>query len=514
MQIKFSPIRYQKASKMQAQTSPIKYKKELCKDTISFTAANNGTNSTCDPVAILKTMNTSPDSAMQHLKSLTTEEFLDCVLNRGQKFEGTTFRLANDKQRKTFIEIAKEKGCLEDIIFFETNKIAFLEKESKYATWPTATKGRFYGTSKYLIPTCFESKEVQGIFDMVDDPLKEKMLKTKEFVIDLRNSWHDGCKNKYFTFPGIAHITEPKNGSSKSFFDNDPNAACDILVKKLRQAQRVSKSEDSNKADKARALIAEINSFAKQKLLEKSSFDEELHSKEAHLHRTLRGYKDEIRCENQSKDTAKSFIGLIQPHDVEEIIKSGDLRNISSSYLCVSLYDRIEDENLRKQLLDKQTAFGIPVRKRIWQEKYKAEMIRLIRPKEKIGTNSLIYDQDFETTMRNLRDLFYGEHIPELKDFLLNMEAQQNAEEIGIVDCYGDIVDEIYEGKKYPLSELFKGKIGDNKTKQQQFEAMLEEIITNERIAAHEASALLDKYQCCISSETLERFSNFVYTQK
>lgn len=514
MQIKFSPIRYQKVSKMQAQTSPIKYKKELCKDTISFTAANNGTNSTCEAAKILKTMKASPDIAMQYLKSLSTEEFLGCVLNIGQEFEGTTFRLANDEQRKTFIEIAKEKGCLEDIIFFKTKKIAFFEYESKYDTWPTAIKSQFYGTSKYLIPTCLESKEVQGIFDMVDDPLKEKMLKTKKFVEDLRCTWHDGCENKYLTFPGIAHITEPKNESSKSLFDNYTGIACDILVEKLQQAQQALKSEDSNKADKARALIAEINSFAKQKLLEKSSFDEQLHSKEAHLHRTLRGYNDEIRVENKSKAIAKFFIGLIQPHDIEEIIKSGDLRNISSSYLCVSLYDRIEDENLRKQFLDKQTAFGVPVRKRIWQEKYKAEMIRLIRPKEKSGTNSLIYDQDFETTMRDLRKLFYGEHIPELKDFLLNMEAQQNAEEIDIWHEF-DTFDSIrYEGEKYPLNELFKGKIGDNKTKQQQFEAMLKEIITNERIVAHEASALLDKYQCCISPEALKEFSDFVYNKK
>ena len=61
---------------------------------------------------------------------------------------------------------------------------------------------------------------------------------------------------------------------------------------------------------------------------------------------------------------------------------------------------------------------------------------------------------------------------------------------------------------------MFKGKIGDNKTKQQQFEAMLKEIITNERIVAHEASALLDKYQCCISPEALKEFSDFVYNKK
>lgn len=515
MQIKFSPIRYQKVSKMQAQTSPIKYKKELCKDTISFTAANNGAYSTCEAAEILVTMKASPNIAMRHLNSLSKEEFLDCVLNRGQEFEGTTLRLANKEQLKTFIEVAKEKGCLEDIIFFETDKIASLDYDNKCCGWPTAQKGKSYGTLKYLIPACLTEQKVQVIFDKADDSLKEQMLKTEEFTQDLRNTWSDGCENKYLTFPGIAHITESKNGSSKSFFDNYPDIAFDVLVKKLQQAQQALKSEDSNEADKARALIGELSSFAKKKLLEKSSFDEQLHSKETHLHRTLRGYEDGIRYENESKGRAKSFIGFIQPHDIKEIIKSGDLRNISSSYLCVSLYDRIEDENLRKQFLDKQTAFGIPVRKRIWQEKYKAEIIRLIKPEEKNGANSLIYSQDFETTMRDLRELFYGEHIPELKDFLLNMDAQQKAEKINIWDDWGDMtIGHRYEGTKYPLNKLFKEKIGDNKTKQQQFEAMLKEIITNERIAAHEASALLEKYQCCISPETLEGFSDFIYTQK
>ena len=110
-----SPINFiQNVQKVaNVQTSPIKYKKELQKDTISFSGNSNKTvlyEASKSAMELHKLTKDFPQVAVGYLANLPKEELLDVLLGRKDECQGTALRIADDKQFLIYIlHIQKKK---------------------------------------------------------------------------------------------------------------------------------------------------------------------------------------------------------------------------------------------------------------------------------------------------------------------------------------------------------------------------------------------------------------------
>jgi len=470
------------------QTNPIKYKKELQKDTISFCGNSNRATlfeASQSAMELHKLTKDFPQVAANYLANLPKEELLDALLGRKDECHGTALRIADDKQFSLYIEAAKNAGCLEDIAFFETDKVLYLYFGRNHEVEGAERKDF---DKQYFLPLCLKDEGIQKIFDIADRPLREKMLQTAEFTSVSPCGYTEG-ENRYYGVPGITCITQAKYKDSQPLVERHPGFVCRVLAKKQAQAQQtLSRSKKSQEIAQAKETLDEISAYIKEVLFENK----------AALNAIF----------EQNKEA--EFAGLIQPSDMKEIVEQGDLKNISSSKLCYLLLAKIEDDEIREQFLSKETKFGVPVSQRVWQEKFKNEVNRLFTPENKKGANSLIYNQNFEKTMQDLNSLFDDEHISELKKVLIEKNAQINTKEHRRYDSWGDPCGWEYTGEQYSLADLFKGKIGNDAKKQKEFESLIGKIICDSKTTILEADALLSKFESCLSSSALEEYRSII----
>lgn len=206
-----SPIYFTKnISKItKTQTNSINYKNELKKDTISFSGSGNHTASTCElPYA--------------YLSYLPNKQFLSILLDEEQEYKGVTLQRLDDETFCLLMKAAKDKGCLEDIVFQKSNK-------TSRVNGGRAPSKRDWSDDVYVLLHCLDDKRNRQVFDIADDSLKEKMLQTCEYSSLL--------EDKYSSFPGISCVTKPKDQYSSSLFLSKPYFSSEILTKKQKKAQ-------------------------------------------------------------------------------------------------------------------------------------------------------------------------------------------------------------------------------------------------------------------------------------
>ena len=197
------------------------------------------------------------------------------------------------------------------------------------------------------------------------------------------------------------------------------------------------------------------------------------------------------------------IINLIQSDDIKEIAESVDLKNVYSYELCYLLSQKIEDETLKEQFLNKRTKFGVPVKERNWKYRYDSEVSKLFDAERKEGASSLICEMSFEEIMKRLKDLFDDKHIPELKNFLFNMRTKEKMREAGSYETgfYSD---------KYHLHKLFSAKIEGDKQKQEEFGSLIKRIISDNRTSIFEGVSLLRDFEECMSASAIEECSKII----
>lgn len=158
-----SPIYFTKnISKItKTQTNSINYKNELKKDTISFSGSEKNTASTCE-------------LSYAYLSYLPKKEFLSILLDEDQEYKGVTLQRLDDETFCHLMKAARDKGCLEDIVFQKSNKIS-----KKHYDGTPYNKG--YEDAEYVLLYCLGDKHkyTRQVFDIADDSLKEKCYKRK-----------------------------------------------------------------------------------------------------------------------------------------------------------------------------------------------------------------------------------------------------------------------------------------------------------------------------------------------
>lgn len=286
-------------------------------------------------------------------------------------------------------------------------------------------------------------------------------------------------KDKYSSFPGISCVTKAKDKYSSSLFLSNPYFGCKILTEKQKKAQEtILNSKNPQEVAQAQKTLDEISTYITSLFYVNDGLMEDLDYEYIY----------------------ERLINLIQPDDIKKIAESVDLKNVYSSKLCYLLSQKIEDETLKEQFLNKRTKFGVPVKERIWENRYNSEVSKLFDVEEIKGASSPIYKMSFREIMKRLKDLFDDKHIPELKNFLFNMRTKV------VMEGYGSR----FYSEEYHLNKLFNAKIEGDKQKQEEFGSLIKRIISDNTTSIFEGVSLLKDFEECMSASTIEECSEII----